>query len=163
MPTNRFTEDDLLAKGYTPDGRGGFVPKSKLIRVIQVPKDKTIPIILNDTSKIVIQWCGKDISLNTWYSSKHWTQRDKQKKEWHKFFKSLIFKPYPVIEKYIITLECNSRIDPSNCITMIKLVEDTMQEMGILKNDSAKFCRGLHIIPVDEMKRKSYKIIVQKV
>lgn len=154
---DKFTEDLLLSKGYVPDGRGGYVPKSKLVAIT---KFFTEPVTLVNPSQLVIQWAGKDISLNAWYASKHWTHRNKQKKEWHKFFKGLIFKPYPIINKYTITLECNSRLDPSNCITMIKLVEDTLQELGVLKNDSAKFCRGLHIIPVDNMKRKSYKIIV---
>lgn len=110
---------------------------------------------------LVFKWEGKDISLNEWYSSKHWTARNKAKMDWHNFFKQFITHPYPFFATYTITLECNSRIDPSNLITLVKLCEDAMQELGIIKNDSAEFCKGVHIIPNENMKRKSYQITIQ--
>jgi len=109
---------------------------------------------------LIFRWEGKDISLNKWYSSEHWTKRNDAKQDWHNFFKQFVSKPYPFFPTYTITLHCNSRLDPSNCITMIKLCEDAMQEMGIIKNDSAEFCKGVHIIPNESMKRKSYQITI---
>jgi hypothetical protein len=128
----------------------------------QIAKTGILPAI-DQTIKpcLVFKWEGKDISLNQWYSSKHWTDRNKQQKDWHQFFKSFLTQPYPFFATYTITLHCNSRLDPSNCITMIKLAEDAMQELGIIKNDSAEFCKGVHIIPDINMKRKSYQITIQ--
>ncbi len=114
----------------------------------------------NSVSELVFQWAGKHVSLNEWYSSKHWTHRDKIKKEWHKFFKSFLIAPYPKFNKYKLELEYNSRLDPSNTITMPKLLEDMLQEEGVIPNDSKKHSKGISLIPNKEMKKFSYKITV---
>ncbi len=115
------------------------------------------------TPKLEFKWADKHISLNEWYSSKHWTQRNKKAKEWHDFFKSYLIKPYPKFEKYSITLEFNSRLDPSNTITMVKFIEDMLQEEGVIANDNKDNCKGIHIVPILDMKKFSYKIIVNAI
>ncbi len=112
---------------------------------------------------IEFSWEGKDISLNEWYSSKHWSERKKRVIEWHVFFKSFLIKPYPALEKYEISLEYNSNIDTSNCITMIKLYEDMMQEEKIIPNDNKLFCKKITLMPNLDMNHKSYKITVNAI
>lgn len=110
---------------------------------------------------LIFEWDGKDISLNKWYSSQHWTIRNKAAKDWHSFFKKMLITPYQKFDAYTLTLEYNSRLDPSNCITMCKLLEDMMQKEKIISNDNKDNCKGIHIIPNLNMKKKSYKITVK--
>ena len=108
---------------------------------------------------ITIEWKGKHISLNDWYSSKHWTYRQKQKNMWRDFFSKLLLQhKKPSINTYSITLEYNSRLDPSNTITMIKLFEDTLIKMNWIKDDSKKYCDSLTINPNIQLKSGEYKI-----
>jgi len=117
---------------------------------------------ISPEGSLVFKWEGKDLSLNKWYDGTHWTKKNKLNQEWHQFFKNFILPPYPFFQTYTITLHCNSRIDPSNLITLIKLCEDAMQELGVIKGDSAEFCKGVHIIPNESMKRKSYQITISQ-
>lgn len=165
-----YTEESLSRMGLVK-GEDGVWYKPK---TTPQPREKSLkqevnkhfkPIILtkhSDATELKIQWQGKDISLNSWYSSKHWTHRNKQRNEWHDFFKMQIHEPYPKFNKYSVHLEFNSRLDASNTITMIKLAEDVLQELGIIENDNNNFCVGLTITPNLEMKKKSYKLIFKK-
>ena len=110
---------------------------------------------------LVFQWADKHISLNDWYSSKHWTQRNNSRNKWHTFFKSFLTKPLPKFKTYKVILEYNSRLDPSNTITMIKLCEDMLQEEGVINNDNKDNCKGIEIIPNLIMKKKSYRLIIK--
>lgn len=125
----------------------------------KAPVDISGIAIVNNKG-IVFSWSGTHISLNDWYSSKHWTIRNKDAREWHAFFKSFLTKPFPVFQAYDISIEYNSNLDPSNCITMIKLYEDMMQKEKIIPNDNKTYCRGIHLVPNLEMDKKSYKITV---
>lgn len=113
---------------------------------------------MNNT--IEITWEGH-ISLNEWYSSKHWSYRKKQKDEWFKTFKSLLdVFPKETFEKYSILLEYNSRLDPSNTITMIKLLEDTMKKECWIVDDSPKYCESLTIRFSQELSKKTYRATI---
>ena len=108
---------------------------------------------------ITISWKGKHISLNDWYAAKHWTYRQKQKNLWRATFTDLLSQyKKPAIEKYSIELEYNSRLDPSNTITMIKLFEDTLIKLGWIKDDSKKYCKYLKIYPNNQFSSKEYKL-----
>lgn len=111
---------------------------------------------------LTFAWAGKSISLNQWYSSKHWSIRNKQSQEWHSFFTKFLTKPYPKFDQYSITLKHNSRLDNSNTMAMIKLLEDALQKAGIIKNDDTKNCRSIFILADLEMKRGSFKITVNE-
>lgn len=113
-----------------------------------------------DARKLIFQWVGKHISLNEWYSSKHWSHRNKVAKEWHEFFKKFLITPRPQFARYCITLQYNSKLDPSNTITLVKLLEDCLQKEGIISNDNKDNCKKIEIMPDLTMKPKSYKIIV---
>lgn len=106
-------------------------------------------------------WVGKGVSLNEWYSSKHWTKRVALANKWHLFFRSMVPIPMPRFETYYITMEYNSKIDASNSMALIKLLEDMMQKYGIIENDNKMFCRGITIIPNLTLKHNEYKIRVE--
>lgn len=108
-----------------------------------------------------LEWSGRHISLNQWYSSKHWAVRQKQKTDWHKFYEDLLHKAGVVpIPAYRIKLVYNSRLDPCNTITMVKLLEDTMTELGLIPNDTKKYCRGIELEPDLEMKSGEYRVTI---
>ena len=112
---------------------------------------------------LVFEWCDKHVSLNQWYSSKHWTHRNKIANEWHDFYKKFLCSPYPIYNEYRVIMEYNSRLDPSNTIPMIKLLEDALQELNIIKDDTMEYCKGITITPNELMKKKSYKISIVKI
>ena len=110
------------------------------------------------------EWSGAHISLNAWYSAASWVVRANHKYKWHGIFKELIEQQeIEPIEQYKIKLKYNSRLDPTNTITMIKLFEDTMVELGVIKGDSKKYCKGVEIMPVEELESKQYIIEVEKI
>lgn len=167
-----YTEDTLAKMGLIKDEKGNYYrPKS-----VPQPREafshnhttvtrKKCEIKGREISldtEIVFAWAGEHISLNEWYSSKHWTNRNKQRNYWHDFFKKFLSKPYPTFGKYEVTLEYNSNLDPSNTITLIKLAEDVLQELEIIENDNLKCCQLLRIVPNLEMKKKSYKLTFKK-
>ena len=104
------------------------------------------------------------ISLNAWYSNKHWTVRKKQKDHWFEVFKKAIEdnRPQPM-EEYNITLKVNSRHDPSNTITMIKIFEDTLKKLGYIVDDSPKYCKRVTIEPDNTLDNPSFKIILENI
>lgn len=114
-------------------------------------------------NEIVITWDGH-ISLNEWYSSKHWSFRKRQKDHWFMIFSALLeVFPKKTFGSYSIKLEYNSRLDPSNTITMIKLLEDTMKKQGWIIDDSPKYCESLTIKFNKELPKKTYQATITDV
>jgi len=104
------------------------------------------------------------ISLNDWYSGKHWTQRNKQKNKWSNLFKEhLDVNPPNKLTKYKITLLVNSRHDPSNTITIIKIFEDTLKKLGYIVDDSPKYCKSITIKPDSTLEKPSFKIVLESI
>jgi hypothetical protein len=64
------------------------------------------------------------------------------------------------IDKYMITLYFNSRLDASNTVPMIKIFEDVMKKNHYIVDDSKKFCKGIEIYPDESMGKKNYKLTV---
>lgn len=175
-----FTEADLKNLGLKQNSDGSY---SKAKTVLQ-PRDKiranvmlgNIPAFVDthpaylpakayteqaNPNQLTYKWADVHVSLNDWYSSEHWTKRNKTKQFWHKFFVDFLPNPKPFFEKYSITLRFNSKLDPSNTITMIKLCEDTLQKEGVIHNDNMTYCKGVHIIPDETMKRFSYLLTIK--
>jgi hypothetical protein len=111
-------------------------------------------------SLFVIEWEGIDLSLNKWYANRHFSFRIKEKEFWSNLFLRLLPKQFKKIDKYIITLHFNSRLDVSNTIPMIKIFEDTMKKNHYIVDDSKKFCKGIEIYPDESMGKKNYKLTV---
>ena len=112
----------------------------------------------NKTDEIVFEWHSVDVSLNKFFAGKHWTVRNKIKDQFHILFGKLLIKKYRMIEKYTVSLEYNSRLDPTNTIIMIKIGEDYLRHINILTDDTKKYCKGVSIAPNDLMGKKHYKL-----
>ncbi len=83
------------------------------------------------------------ISLNDWYAGTHWTKR-KQIKDNYKLiiksqFKGVLSKnnQYQVSYSFIFK---NRPLDPSNCVAMLKMIEDI-----IFESDTYKIINALSI------------------
>ena len=79
-------------------------------------------VILKDLPKI---------SLNQWYSGKHWTKRKAIKDKYYLIIKSQFKQVFKVDQSYnvIYTFEFKIKpLDASNCVAMIKLIEDVIFE-----------------------------------
>lgn len=109
---------------------------------------------------IVFEWEGIDVSLNKFFAGKHWTIRNKIKDQFHVLFAQLLSKKYNMIDKYSVTLEYNSRLDPTNTIILIKIAEDYLRHINILTDDTKKYCKKVTIIPDESMGKKNYKLTV---
>ena len=109
---------------------------------------------------INIEWEGIDLSLNKWYANRHWSFRKKEKDFWASLFLKLLPKRTKTIDKYIITLKFNSRLDASNTVPMIKILEDTMKKNNYIIDDSKKFCKGIEIYTDESMGKKNYSLTV---
>ena len=91
-------------------------------------------IILNDLPKI---------SLNHWYSGMHWTKRKKIKDNYINIvksqFKEVLSKNKTYDTEYHFTFKLRP-LDASNCVAMVKMVEDI-----IFENDGYKIIRSILI------------------
>lgn len=115
---------------------------------------------MDEIGRIEIEWEGVDLSLNKWYANRHFSYRIKEKEFWSTLFLKLLPKRTKKIDKYTITLYFNSRLDASNTIPMVKILEDTMKKNHYIIDDSKKFCKGISIFPDETMGKKNYKLIV---
>lgn len=109
---------------------------------------------------IKLEWQDIDLSLNKWYANRHWSFRKKEKDFWSSLFLKLLPKRTKTIDKYIISLVFNSRLDASNTVPMIKILEDTMKKNNYIIDDSKKFCKGIEIYVDESMGKKNYLLTV---
>lgn len=111
--------------------------------------------------QIVLEWKDVDISLNKWYASRHWHFRNKEKEFWTSIFMKLLPKRLKQVERYKLHLKYNSRLDPTNTITMLKLAEDTMKKNHYIVDDTKKYCKGISIEPDETMGKKHYILTLE--
>lgn len=116
--------------------------------------------VSEEIGSFAITWEGVDLSLNKWYANRHFSYRIKEKEFWSSLFLKLLPKRTKKIDKYMITLLFNSRLDASNTIPMLKIAEDTMKKNHYIVDDSKKYCKGIRIYPDETMGKKDYKLIV---
>jgi hypothetical protein len=77
-----------------------------------------IKIILKDLPKV---------SLNQWYSGKHWNHRQKTKKLYTLQVKSQFKRVFSKDNQYLVHYAFEFKknpLDASNCIAMVKMIED---------------------------------------
>jgi len=80
-------------------------------------------IILKDLPKV---------SLNVWYSSKHWSFRKKLKDNYTLIVKSQFKDVLPASESYDTEYHFTFKsrpLDASNCVAMVKMIEDIIFEI----------------------------------
>jgi hypothetical protein len=123
-------------------------------------KQKTDLNMYNEQDQIVFEWEGIDVSLNKFFAGKHWSIRNKIKNQFHILFGNMLNRKYEKIDKYHIILEYNSRLDPTNTIILIKIAEDYLRHIGILTDDTKKYCKKVTIIPEETMGKKHYKLTI---
>lgn len=105
-----------------------------------------------------INWTGKHVSANKFYSGTHWRKRKKIVDDFNIFFSSLFMKRLPKLQEYRLELTFNSQLDPSNTWPMIKILEDYLVKKGIVEDDTKEFCKGLSFAPDTNLKNNEYKI-----
>lgn len=102
-------------------------------------------IILNNLPKI---------SLNEWYAGNHWTKRTKIKEQYKFIIKSQFKEIFDKDNSYTVYYTfCfkNNPLDASNCVAMVKLIEDI-----IFESDSYKIIEGIHIRSEKSQFKKDY-------
>ena len=91
-------------------------------------------VILKDLPKV---------SLNKWYAGNHWTKRNKLKNTYKILVKSQFKHVFSKDKQYEVSynFEFDKRpLDASNCVAMVKLIEDI-----IFEDDSYKIVKGISI------------------
>jgi len=98
------------------------------------------------TKKIMIEVVLFDlpkISLNEWYAGKHWSKRSKLKDTYKLIIKNQFKQVFEKGFEYTVFynfLFKNNPLDASNCVAMIKLIEDI-----IFQSDGYNTVKTLHI------------------
>ena len=80
--------------------------------------------------KIILKNLPK-VSLNVWYSSKHWSFRKKLKDNYTLIVKSQFKEVLPASKSYNTEYHFTFKsrpLDASNCVAMVKMIEDIIFE-----------------------------------
>lgn len=99
------------------------------------------------------------ISLNKWYSGEHWSKRKKLKDTYKTLVKSQFKQVLSKSDTYIVDYVFNFKtrpLDASNCVAMVKLIEDI-----IFEDDSYKIVVGISIKSV-KSKEENVTIKINK-
>lgn len=91
------------------------------------------------------QW-NKQYGLNSYYSTKHWSQRKKDADYWHMLTLAAMAKgkcrKTPFENPVIITYYFNDRLDCTNHAMYIKMIEDAMKGR-IIQDDTRRWVKGI--------------------
>jgi hypothetical protein len=104
--------------------------------------------------KEIILYNLPKISLNQWYAGNHWSIRSKLKNDYALIIKSqykYVFskdKNYTVFYNFLFK---NKPLDASNCVAMLKMIEDI-----IFENDGHNVITGIHIQSEKSPSKKDY-------
>ena len=96
------------------------------------------------------------ISVNEWYSGNHWTKRQAIKTKYKWLVKSQFKGIFSKENEYEVTYSFEFKSNPldcSNCVAMVKLVEDI-----IFESDSPKIVKSVTLLSV---KGKSDKLTIK--
>lgn len=99
------------------------------------------------------------ISLNKWYSSQHWSFRKKAKDNYKLLIKSQFKQVLSKEFSYEVGYEFNFKtkpLDASNCVAMVKLIEDV-----IFEDDKYDIITSLNV-KSKKSKEEFIKIIIKK-
>ena len=101
----------------------------------------------------------KPPSLNQFYAGRHFTVRQKYKKE---YFNALeeAFKNYDEFfaETFEIDVFHNSRYDTDNCILAIKFTADYLRHRNFVKDDTKKYFKKLSIRVQEDLPKDIFKV-----
>lgn len=99
------------------------------------------------------------ISLNKWYSGAHWSKRKKIKDSYKLLVKSQFKQVLSKKFSYEVEYEFNFKtrpLDASNCVAMVKLIEDI-----IFEDDKYNIVTSLNV-KSKKSKEEFVKIIIKK-
>ena len=124
--------------------RGEKSEKQRNLTRIRVDTGKTPSIDILEESKELTRLVFKDlpkISLNEWYAGTHWKQRTKIKNSYKLWIESMYKKKFrdPCKVDYLFEFEKHA-LDPTNCVAMVKLIEDVLFPV-----DSGKIIKGFFV------------------
>lgn len=111
--------------------------------------------------EIVLEWKDNHVSLNEWYSGKHWIFRQKLKEKWLKFSEEL-FEPYDKVDfdTYSMKVSHHTRLDCDNVTSVIKFINDFMKKNGWCKDDSSKHFKKFSIEFDDSLPKNGIKVVI---
>ena len=104
-----------------------------------------------------IIYTGEMSSLNSVWSSRHWTTRQAITQRYHKIFEVLLLqaKLRPMKEMSIV-LFYNSRLDCDNTTIAAKVLADTIKEK-YLEDDRTAFYKGLALVHDASLPKNTYE------
>lgn len=90
-------------------------------------------------------------SLNQFYAGRHYSVRQKYKKEYNAEIEK-VFKGYDKFfaHTFKIDLIHNTRYDCDNVIITVKFISDYLKDNGYVTDDTKKYFKGLSIRPVED-------------
>lgn len=104
----------------------------------------------------------KPPSLNQFYAGKHFTVRQKYKKQ---YFESLekAFEDYDefTAEHFEVHVTHNSRYDTDNCILAIKFTADYLRHRNFVKDDTKKYFKKLSINVDENQEKDIFKVKIK--
>lgn len=113
------------------------------------------------TNEITLE-LPKPPSLNQFYAGRHFTVRQKYKKQ---YFEALeeAFKEYDefTAESFEVHVSHNSRYDTDNCILAIKFAADYLRHRGFVKDDTKKYFKKLSIKVDEDMEKTIFRIKIK--
>ena len=113
--------------------------------------------------EVVLQWENRHVSLNDWYSGKHWSYRKKMKDEWMKFlFVQFSSVPKVQFDKYQVEIFHNTRLDCDNLVTISKVLNDFMKKNGWCIEDGKKFYKKMSIEVDNLLPKNGIKVIISE-
>lgn len=124
--------------------RGAKAEKQRKLTRSRVDISKTPSIDVLEESKELTRLVFKDlpkISLNEWYAGTHWTKRQKIKDFYKLWIESVYKKKFrkPCKVDYLFEFKKHA-LDPTNCVAMVKLIEDVLFPV-----DSGKIIKGFFV------------------
>lgn len=113
------------------------------------------------TNEITLE-LPKPPSLNQFYAGRHFTVRQKYKKE---YFAALekAFEGYNefTAESFDINVLHNSRYDTDNCILAVKFTADYLRHRGFVKDDTKKYFKKLSIKVDEDLEKTVFKVKIK--
>jgi hypothetical protein len=109
-----------------------------------------------------ITFRGRGISLNTFYKSGFWKERNDAKNEYAEKFKALFAKAkLKPVDTFKLTLTYNSRHDVDNVVGMSKIFVDTLNNVNLIKDDNPKYYKQLVLRYDSRLKHNTFKFVLE--
>lgn len=123
-----------------------------------------IEIFSNDYETYTVEYNGKGVSLNQYYSQGHWSQRHGIKKKYKPEFEELIEEVgIPKMTEFGLVIYYNSRHDPDNVIGFEKIFMDCLKEMELIPDDSKHYYKFCAVIPDLDLPNNTFLFNLQKI